>query len=58
MTKNDVRAAYIRLPEGLHLQLRVRAAEEDVSLNKCIIQLLQAALAEPREAAPTLPRNQ
>ena len=39
-----IKQTYLRMPEELHKRLRHEAAEDDVSLNKCILNLLAEAL--------------
>ena len=53
MKKSDVRQTYLRMPDALHRELRIAAAEEDVSLNTCIVNLLTEALEARRASLPT-----
>lgn len=48
-----MKQTYVRIPEELHRLLRHEAAEDDVSLNQCILTLLQEALEARRAASPT-----
>ncbi len=48
----NLRQTYLRIPEELHKRLRHEAAEDDVSLNQCIITLLAEALEARRVSAP------
>ena len=55
--KNDIRQAYVRMPEDLHKALRIEAAKDDVSLNACIVTLLTEALEARRVFLPTCERK-
>jgi hypothetical protein len=50
-----MRQTYLRIDDELHRRLRHEAAEDDVSLNQCIVNLLQEAL-EVRHSSP--PKSQ
>lgn len=50
MEKQTIRQTYLRIPDELHRTLRITAAEDDVSLNTCMINLLKEAL-EARHAS-------
>ena len=52
MKNNDIRQTYLRMPETLHRELRIAAAEDDVSLNACIVNLLTEALEARRVSPP------
>ena len=52
--QTGIRETYIRVPDDLHKRLRHEAAEYDVSLNQCILTLLQEAL-EARHASAPIP---
>ena len=52
MKNDDIRQTYLRLPEVLHRELRITAAEDDVSLNACIVNLLTEALEARRASLP------
>lgn len=52
------RATYIRIPDELHLDLRLGAAREDVSLNQYITTLLLEASEARRASVPTPERSQ
>ena len=54
----DVKQTYLRMDEDLHKQLRHEAAEDDTSLNKCIVTLLREALAARRVVSPTPQRTE
>lgn len=47
-----MKQCYVRMPEELHKKLRHEAAEDDVSLNQCILTLLQEALEARRAYSP------
>ena len=53
----NIRQTYIRIPEELHRDLRILAAEEDVSLNTLFVSLLKEAKEVRRASAPTLEHN-
>lgn len=53
----NIRQTYIRIPEELHRDLRILAAEEDVSLNTLFISLLTEAKEVRRASSPTLEHN-
>lgn len=52
MKNNNIRQTYLRMPEALHRELRIVAAEDDVSLNACIVNLLTEALEAHRASFP------
>ncbi len=58
MAGGKIRQTYLRMPEELHKQLRHEAAEDDVSLNQCIINLLSEALEARHVFVPTYQRTQ
>lgn len=58
MTGGKIRQTYLKMPEELHKQLRHEAAEDDVSPNQCILNLLSEALEARRVSVPTYQRNQ
>lgn len=47
-----IKQMYVRMPEELHRLLRHEAAEDDLSLNQCILNLLSEALEARRASAP------
>ena len=47
-----IKQTYLRMPEELHKRLRHEAAEDDVSLNQCILNLLSEALEARHVSAP------
>ena len=47
-----IKQTYLRMPEELHKRLRHEAAEDDVSLNQCILNLLSEALEARHVFAP------
>ena len=49
-----MRQLYLRMEDDFHKELRHEAAEDDVSLNQCILTLLQEALAARRASSPKL----
>lgn len=51
--KDDIRQAYVRMPENLHKVLRIEAAKDDVSLNACLVTLLTEALEARHVFLPT-----
>jgi len=44
---------YVRLPDALHKDIRHVAADEETSVNKCVIRLLEEALEERRVSVPS-----
>ncbi len=48
-----IKQTYLRIPEELHKRLRHEAAEDDVSLNQCILTLLQEALEARHASVPS-----
>lgn len=44
---------YVRLPDALHKNIRHVAADEETSVNKCVIKLLEEALEERRVSVPS-----
>ena len=47
-----MKQTYMRFPDELHKRLRHEAAEDDVSMNQCVINLLEEALATRRVSIP------
>lgn len=47
-----MRPTYLRLPESLHKRIRHEAAEDDMSINQCIINLLEEALEARHASVP------
>ena len=52
-----IRQMYLRMPEELHKRLRHEAAEDDVSLNQCILNLLGEALEVRHVSVPMSQQN-
>lgn len=52
-----IKQTYLRIPEEFHKELRHEAAEDDVSLNLCILTLLQEALGARRSSLPKSQRT-
>lgn len=52
-----MRPTYLRFPEALHKRLRHEAAEDDMSMNQCIINLLEEALEARHASVPTQQRT-
>ena len=50
-----IKQMYVRMPEELHRLLRHEAAEDDLSLNQCILNLLSEAFFESEERVITKP---
>ncbi|MBR2208983.1 MAG: toxin-antitoxin system HicB family antitoxin [Synergistaceae bacterium] len=48
-----IKQTYLRMPEELHKRLRHEAAEDDVSLNQCILNLLSEALEARHASVPS-----
>ncbi len=57
MSNFVIKQTYLRMPEELHKMLRHEAAEDDVSLNQCILNLLAEALEARHISAPTPQQN-
>ena len=53
-----IKQMYVRMPEELHRLLRHEAAEDDLSLNQCILNLLGEALEVRHVSVPTCQRTQ
>lgn len=51
-----MKQTYLRISDDLHKRLRHEAAENDISLNQCIITLLEEAL-EVRHASTPNPQH-
>lgn len=47
-----MKQTYLRIPDELHKRLRHEAAEDDTSVNQCVLTLLEEALAARRVSAP------
>ncbi|MBR0075453.1 MAG: toxin-antitoxin system HicB family antitoxin [Synergistaceae bacterium] len=58
MSKYVIKQTYVRMPEELHKQLRHEAAEDDVSLNQCILNLLSEALEVRHACVPNYQHTQ
>jgi|GEM_PF-5704095 len=48
---------YLRMKDDFHKELRHEAAEDDVSLNQCILTLLREAMEARRASSPKLQRT-
>lgn len=47
-----MKQTYLRFPDDLHKRVRHEAAEDDISLNQCVIALLEEALEARRASTP------
>jgi len=56
-SQRDARLIHIRLTPETHRRLRVRAAEEDVSIQDWVAALIETGLNEPRTNNDGSPRR-
>ena len=52
-----MKAVYVRMPDDLHRTIRHVAADDDVSVNKCLLSLIEEALEERRASLPNPTRT-
>jgi predicted HicB family RNase H-like nuclease len=50
--EEKIKQLYLRMPESIHKEIRYEAAEDDLSLNSCALNLLQEALEARHASAP------